>query len=110
MTPDAVDEHVVDVSVGSVDDSSPVSSGEGLVVEERLVVAPRDGRFRIVSGEHSPAKGDYVLAGQVVGHVLAPDGEPVPIRSRFSGWAMGFLLPDGCPVRPSEPVLWLRRL
>ncbi|MGH2769418.1 MAG: hypothetical protein ACRDJF_02705 [Actinomycetota bacterium] len=85
-------------------------AGEDLTVEERLVVSPCDGRLRLSALDERAAAGEYVLEGQVVGSVAAPGGKLVPIHSRFAGWAMGFMVPDGCPVRCSEPVLWLRKL
>jgi hypothetical protein len=84
--------------------------GEHLWVDERLVCSPASGRFWKNPEEATPERGEFLLAGEVVGHVVAPDGQPVAVRSPFSGWAMGFLLPNGSPVKPSEPVMWLRAL
>jgi biotin carboxyl carrier protein len=83
--------------------------GEHLRVDERLVLSPLSGRFWV--GEESVTeRGEFVVCGQVVGHVVAPDGNPVAVRTPFSGWAMGFLIPNGSPVKTAEPVLWLRAL
>lgn len=82
-------------------------AGETLSVPERLVVSPCDGRIRIPEGGH--AAGEYVKDGEVVAHVASADGRDLPIRSPFSGWVRGYLVPDGSPVRASEPVLWLRK-
>ncbi|GAC1362361.1 MAG: hypothetical protein NVSMB32_02590 [Actinomycetota bacterium] len=78
--------------------------GEGLVMDERLVVSPCEGALR----DRRAKKGDYVCAGEVVAKVVGPDGQSVAVHSPFAGWVMGFLLPHGSPVRRREPVLWLR--
>lgn len=91
------------------DTNSEAPHGEALVVNERLVLAPCSGRFRPAAAPTRTSEGEYVLEGQVVGNVISFSGEAVPVRSRFAGWMMGYLLPDGAPVRSSEPVLWLRR-
>lgn len=91
-------------------DNNPDSTqGEALVLEERLVVAPCSGRFRPVSTNGHNSEGEYVVEGQVVGQVLSSNGQEVPVRSSFDGWNMGYMLPEGAPVRDSEPVLWLRK-
>lgn len=102
--------------IQSTDAMTPADStfeavaGEDLTVEERLVVSPCAGRLRLSALDERAAAGEYVLEGQVVGSVAAPGGKLVPIHSPFAGWAMGFMVPDGAPVRCSEPVLWLRKL
>jgi hypothetical protein len=83
--------------------------GEGLAVEERLVLAPCGGRFCPAPSKPYTSEGEYVLKGQMVGSVVSPGGEEVPVTSPFAGWMMGYLLPHGAPVRCSEPVLWLRQ-
>lgn len=82
-------------------------TGEAPTLDERLVLSPCEGKFR-PAPHHYTAEGEFVLEGQVVGNVLSSDKELRPVRSPFAGWVMGFLLPDGAPVRASEPVLWLR--
>jgi hypothetical protein len=79
--------------------------GEGLSVDERLVVSPCEGALR----DRGTSVGEYVCAGDVVARVAGPNGELVPVQSPFAGWVMGFLVPHGSPVRRREPVLWLRR-
>lgn len=91
------------------DTNTDAPHGEALVVNERLVLAPCGGRFRPAPTPEGRLEGEYVLEGQVVGNVASSGGAVVPIRSRFAGWMMGYLLPDGAPVRSCEPVLWLRR-
>jgi hypothetical protein len=90
------------------DSVSEAAPGEALVVDERLVLSPCSGRFRPTPPERDPAEGTYVLPGEVVGSVVSSSGEVVPVRSPFAGWMMGFMIPDGAPVRGSEPVVWLR--
>lgn len=80
--------------------------GEGLTVDERLVLSPCEGSLR----DRGARVGEYVCAGDVVAKVAGVDGRLVPVHSPFAGWVMGFLLPHGSPVRKREPVLWLRSL
>ena len=79
--------------------------GEGLSMDERLVVSPCEGALR----DRRIKEGEYVCAGDVVAKVRGTDGELVPVHSPFAGWVMGFLVPHGSPVRRKEPVLWLRK-
>lgn len=91
-------------------DHHDAPQGEHLWVDERLVVSPAGGRFWYGADGHAPEQGEFLVQGQFIGHVVAPDGNPIAVRSPFSGWAMGFLIPNGSPVKASEPVLWLRAL
>jgi hypothetical protein len=95
---------------GHLDEHHTHAHGEHLWVDERLVLAPAHGRFWMGTDEPAPEKGEFLVKGQFIGHVVAADGKPVPVRSPFSGWAMGYLIPNGSPVKNSEPVLWLRTL
>jgi len=79
--------------------------GEGLSVDERLVLSPCEGALR----DRRAREGEYICAGDVVARVRGTDGKLVPVHSPFAGWVMGFLLPHGSPVRRREPVLWLRK-
>ena len=79
--------------------------GEGLSMDERLVLSPCEGALR----DRSAREGEYVCAGDVVAGVRGTDGTLVPVHSPFAGWVMGFLVPHGSPVRRREPLLWLRR-
>ena len=81
------------------------TSGEDLLVDERLVVSPCAGSCR----RRAAAEGEYVLEGDVVVSVTDTGGQLVAVRSPFAGWVMGFLVPRGAPVRRREPLLWLRR-
>lgn len=89
----------------SLSESAP---GEALVMNERLVLSPCSGRFRPTPHQRYTAEGEFVVEGQVVGSVVSVSGDVVPVHSPFTGWMMGFMLPDGAPVRDSEPVAWLR--
>lgn len=80
--------------------------GESLFMDERLVLSPCEGTLR----DRRAAVGEYVCAGDVVAEVAGPDGQRLHVHSPFAGWVMGFLVPNGSPLRKREPVLWLRRL
>jgi hypothetical protein len=80
--------------------------GEGLSVDERLVLSPCEGFLR----DRRATVGEYVCVGDVVAKVTGADGQLVAVHSPFAGWVMGFLMPHGSPVRKKEPVLWLRSL
>ena len=79
--------------------------GEGLSMDERLVVSPCEGALR----DRRTKEGEYVCAGDVVAKIRGTDGELVSVHSPFAGWVMGYLVPHGSPVRRKEPVLWLRK-
>lgn len=104
---------------GSVIERSPVeqdsetaqifdhdSVGEGIPLQERLIVSPCPGRFQ--AAKRIQRGGEYVLEGQQIGQLVSSDGEVVPVKATFAGWIMGYLVPQGCPVRAAEPVAWLR--
>lgn len=92
-----------------VDTAPEAEPGETLALDERLVLSPCSGRFRPANFRPSTLEGQFVMEGEVVGSVTSPNGEQVPIHSRFAGWMMGYMLPPGAPVRDYEPVLWLRQ-
>jgi biotin carboxyl carrier protein len=80
--------------------------GEGLVVDERVIVAPSVGVFRPLFG-HDAASGQSVDPGQAVGVIEGP-GVSTPVRSPFRGVLAGLLAHDGERLREGEPVAWLR--
>jgi biotin carboxyl carrier protein len=80
--------------------------GEGLLVDERVIVAPSVGVFRPLFG-HDVASGQSVHAGQAVGVIEGP-GISTPVRSPFRGVLAGLLAHDGERLREGEPVAWLR--
>jgi biotin carboxyl carrier protein len=84
--------------------------GESLSIDERLVIAPCEGRFHLAAAQHYTAEGEYVLEEQIVGHITGRNGDDVPVFAQCSGWVMSYLVREGFPVRAGEPVLCLRRL
>jgi biotin carboxyl carrier protein len=80
--------------------------GEGLMVPERVIVAPSVGVFRSLFG-HDVVGGQSVDAGEAIGVIEGP-GVTTPVRSPFRGVLAGFLAHDGERLREGEPVAWLR--
>lgn len=89
-------------------DAVETPTGETLIVDERLVLAPCSGRFRPPASYDYASEGEFVQKGQVMGSIESSSGAETLVRSMFAGWMMGYLLPYGAPVVGSEPVLWLR--
>lgn len=81
--------------------------GEVVPLQEKLIVSPCPGRFH-AGIKPGSSNGEFILEGQEIGRVLSSDREQVPVKSAFSGWIMGYLVPEGSPVRDAEPVAWLR--
>ena len=77
--------------------------GEGLLVPERMIVAPIAGRFCPVELTEN---GD-VHAGQTIGLVEGP-GTSTPIASPFAGRMVGVLVHPGERLREGQPIAWLR--
>lgn len=77
--------------------------GEGLDVEERLIVAPAVGIFRPLELSNS-----QVACGQAIGVVESVGAEPRPVHSPHAGWLKGLLAKGGERVRAGQPVAWLR--
>jgi biotin carboxyl carrier protein len=80
-----------------------LASGEGLVVPERMIVAPAVGTFRAVSLN----EGAQLSVGQTVGMVDGP-GTSTPVASPFTGQLVGMLVHPGERLREGQPVAWLR--
>jgi len=80
-----------------------LESGEGLLVPERMIVAPSVGVFRPVELED----GSSVHAGQTVGMVDGP-GTSTPVASPFAGRLIGMLAHPGERLREGQPIAWLR--
>ena len=77
--------------------------GEGLLVPERMIVAPTVGTFR-------PADlgaGSQVTCGQTVGMLEGP-GTSTPVESPFAGRLVGMLAHPGERIREGQPIAWLR--
>jgi biotin carboxyl carrier protein len=77
--------------------------GEGLLVPERMIVAPAVGTFRPVSLHD----GAQLSVGQTVGMVDGP-GTSTPVASPFTGKLIGMLVHPGERLREGQPVAWLR--
>jgi hypothetical protein len=95
----------------SQDDSDSALAGgvsEHVQIDERLILAPAHGRFHKRNGDNPVVQGTYLVEGHLVGDVMTPGGDLVPIPTSFCGWVMGFLVEEGWPVKRSEPVIWLR--
>jgi biotin carboxyl carrier protein len=80
-----------------------IDHGEGLLVPERMIVAPVVGTFRAVDVTDRSS----VEAGQTVGLVEGP-GTSTPVASPFSGEIVGMLAHPGERLREGQPVAWLR--
>jgi [acyl-carrier-protein] S-malonyltransferase len=81
-----------------------LTHGEGLLVPERMIVAPAVGVFRPLADVDA---GDRVAAGQPVGHLEGP-GTSTPVCSPFSGQLVGMLVHAGERLREGQPVAWMR--
>jgi biotin carboxyl carrier protein len=81
-----------------------LTHGEGLLVPERMIVAPSVGVFRPLADVDV---GDSVDAGQTVGHLEGP-GTSTPVCSPFSGQLIGMLVHAGERLREGQPVAWMR--
>jgi biotin carboxyl carrier protein len=80
-----------------------LAHGEGLLVPERMIVAPGVGTFRPAElGE-----GSQVTRGQTVG-VLEGPGTETPVESPFAGRLVGMLARPGERIREGQPICWLR--
>jgi biotin carboxyl carrier protein len=77
--------------------------GEGLLVPERMIVAPVVGVFRPVALD----EGAQISAGQTVGMVDGL-GTSTPVASPFTGRIVGMLAHPGERLREGQPVAWLR--
>ena len=81
-----------------------MTHGEGLLVPERMIIAPSVGVFR----PHDDVdEGAHVAEGQTVGHLDGP-GTSTPVRSPFTGRLVGMLVHRGERLREGQPVAWLR--
>jgi biotin carboxyl carrier protein len=77
--------------------------GEGLLVPERMIVAPTVGVFRAVD----LPEGGVLVQGSTVGMVDGP-GTSTPVSSPFAGQLVGVLAQPGERLREGQPVAWLR--
>jgi multidrug efflux pump subunit AcrA (membrane-fusion protein) len=81
-----------------------LTHGEGLLVPERMIIAPSVGVFRPLDDVEA---GALVDEGQTVGHLDGP-GTSTPVRSPFAGRVIGMLVHRGERLREGQPVAWLR--
>jgi hypothetical protein len=81
-----------------------LTHGEGLLVPERMIVAPSVGVFRPVEDLD---EGSLLAEGQPVGLVDGP-GTSTPVCSPFRGRLAGMLVRPGERLREGQPVAWLR--
>jgi biotin carboxyl carrier protein len=77
--------------------------GEGLLVPERMIVAPAVGVFQPVD----LAEDADVEPGQTIGVVEGP-GTSTLVASPFAGRLIGVLVHPGERLREGQPVAWLR--
>ena len=77
--------------------------GEGLLVHERMIVAPTVGTFRPVD----VPDGAMLVAGQTIGLLEGP-GTSTPVASPFAGRLVGMLVHPGERIREGQPIAWLR--
>lgn len=78
--------------------------GESVAVQERMIVAPGVGRFRLTAVAYP---GAFVDEGDEIGVVEGPSTSHA-VRSPFAGRLMGVLASEGERLRTGEPVAWLR--
>lgn len=83
-----------------------LTSGEHMVVRERVIVAPASGRFAPADVAGSQP-GGRLDAHQVIGTIESV-GHATPVHSPFEGSLEGLLAHAGERVREGQPVAWLR--
>ncbi len=81
-----------------------LTHGEGLLVPERMVIAPSVGVFRPLD---SIGEGEEIDEGQPIGMLEGP-GTTTPVCSPFRGRLIGMLVHAGERLREGQPVAWLR--
>jgi biotin carboxyl carrier protein len=82
------------------------AAAEVTTLAERVVVAPRAGRFVPLPPEVFTADGEWVEPGQVLAEIT--NGEKkFQVTSPFRGWMMGMLALPGQPVREGEALFWV---
>lgn len=75
-------------------------------IRERVIVAPRTGRFRPLPPEVFTTEGEWVEPGQAIAEIAVGD-DNVTVTSPFSGWMMGMLALPGQPVHAGEALFWV---
>jgi biotin carboxyl carrier protein len=82
------------------------AGAEVTAIAERVVVAPRAGRFVPLPPEVFTAEGEWVEPGQVLARITQGD-KSFDVDSPFRGWMMGMLALPGQPVRSGEALFWI---
>lgn len=82
------------------------AAADAATLRERVVVAPRSGRFSPLPPDHFTSEGEWVEPGQALGEITA-DGASVPVTSPFRGWVKGMLVMDGQPVGAGQALFWI---
>ncbi|MGH2755706.1 MAG: hypothetical protein ACRDLB_14925 [Actinomycetota bacterium] len=77
------------------------------VIQERLIVAPRAGRFVPLPPEVFTTEGEWVEPGTVLA-VIRSGGQETDVTSAWQGWVMGMLAIRGQPVHQGETLFWVR--
>lgn len=87
----------------------PSEEGEGLEVQERLILSPAVGVFRPCIGDTQSGllSAGLLQAGQTIG-VVETVGAERSVASPHAGWFVGLLAEAGERVRAGQPVAWLR--
>ena len=80
---------------------------EVTAIGERVVIAPRAGRFVPLPPEIFTTEGEWAQEGQVLAQIRSGE-EEVPVVSLFSGWVMGMLAMPGQPVEVGAPLFRIR--
>lgn len=83
------------------------TSPELIQIRERVVIAPRSGRFVPLPPEIFTTEGEWAQEGQVLAEIQT-GAEKVPVVSTFTGWVMGMLAVPGQPVREGDALFWGR--
>ncbi len=80
---------------------------EMVSMAERLVVAPRTGRFVPLPPETFTTEGEWDFEGQALAEIQN-GSDSAPVISLFSGWVMGMLAIPGQPVEVGSPLFRVR--
>ena len=83
-------------------------STEVFELSERVVISPSAGRVALPPAPVRAVEGEFVMRGDSVAAIRV-GGREVPVRTEFGGWMMGFLVLDGQPTYPGDPIAWLRK-
>jgi [acyl-carrier-protein] S-malonyltransferase len=85
----------------------PESPQPGHVPEWRLLVSPQAGTFRASNAHEEAAPGCHVRPGATLGHVEVKSDQH-PVSPAFSATVLEWLVEDGDPVTPGQPLVRLQ--